>query len=92
MEQIALDLGSLFGTAVGGAGGGGIVVMLAKTYLSRTMKELDQMVTAMKYVQEQLVALTIRLERIEQIEDLIRKHDRQIASLESRISIHVDNL
>lgn len=80
-----IDIGSLIGTAMGGMGGGGAVVFMAKAYLARTLAELDDVVLAMRHVQKELAAITVKLEKIEKNDELLRKHDRQIAALESKV-------
>ncbi len=80
-----IDIGSLLGTALGGMGGGGAVVFIAKAYLARTLRELDDVVSAMKQVQRELAAITVKLEKIEKNDEIIRRHDRQIAALESQV-------
>lgn len=80
-----VDFGSLLGTALGGFGGGGVVVFIAKTYLSRTLKELDGVIVAMHSVKEQLAMIAVKLAKIEENDKLLREHDRKIAALEAKV-------
>lgn len=81
-----IDIGSLLGTAVGGMSGGGAVILVAKAYLTRALKELDDVVHAMREVQRELAAITVKLDKIEKNDEMIRRHERQIITLEAQMA------
>lgn len=71
---------------VGSAAGGGTMVFLAKLYLQKAFKDLDKVVSTMHSVQKDLVAIAIRLEKIEKYDMLILEHEKKIAVLERMTS------
>jgi len=73
-------------SVVGSAAGGGTVVFLAKLYLQRAFKDLDNVVKTMHEVQKDLTAIAIRLEKIEKYDTLILEHEKKIAVLERMTS------
>ena len=78
MHEMELSLSSLLGSAAGG----GTVVFLARLYLQRAFKDLDNVVVAMQRVQKDMATIAVRLEKFEKFDDLIREHEKKIAVLE----------
>jgi hypothetical protein len=76
-----------FSAMVGSAAGGGTVIFIAKLYLQRAFKDLDNVAKTMYKVQEELAIITTRLERFDKFDDMIHQHDRKIASLEKDVSL-----
>jgi hypothetical protein len=76
-----LDLSSILGSTAGG----GVVAVMAKLYLQRALKDLEDVVKTMVEIKQELASRGVRLDRVERNEETIRVHDRKIAALESKV-------
>mgnify|MGYP003652395033 CR=1 FL=1 len=76
-----LDLSSLLGSTAGG----GMVTIMAKLYLQRSLKDLENAVKTLQEIKIELASRGARMDLIEKNEETIRIHDRKIAALESKV-------
>lgn len=74
-----------FNSLIGSATGGGVVALMAKMYLEKAFQELETVIVTMHTIKEDLAAIAVKLERIEQNDEIIRKHDREISALNTRV-------
>ncbi len=58
---------------------------LAKTYIQKIVKELEDVVKDISSTQTQIAILTTRLENAEKTAHLLHDHDRKIAAIEQAI-------
>lgn len=61
---------------------GGLVAGLARGFLHRTLRDLDDAVMRVSTINERLATLTVRLEGVEKHYHLVYEHDRKIAGME----------
>ena len=79
MEGIEFPISAL----VGSAAGGGSVVFLAKLYLQRAFKDLDDVVDAMHEVQKELVTIAEKIKNVETNDKIIQNHETRLTVLEN---------
>ena len=58
---------------------------LAKTYIQKSFKELEDVVQKITLAQTQIAILTTRLENAEKTTHLLHDHDRKIAAIEQAL-------
>lgn len=91
MEQ-AHEITSLITTLLGGSVGGGLILYIAKKYLSDSFKKLDDTVNSLASIEAKFATISIQLsttskqlEKLELTADRVHVHDRKIAILETRM-------
>lgn len=76
-----LDLSSMAGPMASG----GIVVFLAKLYLSRALKDLEDVVKNMSLVQKDLAIIAVRLSQHDKNEEIIKDLSKRMVLMESKL-------
>lgn len=72
----------LLETLLGPAASGAVVIALARMFVTKSFKELEQVVGKISELKEQLAVIAVRLESAEKASELLQKHDRKIAAME----------
>ena len=78
MHELELSISSLLGSAAGG----GTVVLLAKLYLQRAFKDLNDVVQSMHEVHKELALIAEKLKVVEENDKILRDHETRIVLLE----------
>jgi hypothetical protein len=72
---------ALAGSALSGA----LITAMAKAFLSRSLKDLDGVVSKISEIKEQLAGIAVKLETASKESELLHEHDRKIAAMEQLV-------
>lgn len=59
-----------------------VITAMAKSYIQKSFRELEDVVQKISSVREQIAVLSIKLENAEKTSHLLHDHDRKIAAME----------
>ncbi len=72
--------------AAGALSGTAMTALLARMFISKTIKALDNAVESINIMSTQLATISVRLESLGKTYDLIHDIDRKVIALETRIN------
>ena len=73
---------NIFGSAAGGAT---LCAALARAYVSRLLRDLEETVKLLNEVKTDLIKVTIKLEHLEELSDDVNRHGLKLAALEQAV-------
>lgn len=76
-----MDMNAVLGTVATSI----VIAFLARTYIMRSAKELDEAVDGLSLVRQELAVVATKLQGVEKCLELVLEHDRKIAKLEARV-------
>lgn len=72
--------------AAGALSGTAMTALLARMFISKTLKALDNAVDSISVMSTQLATISVKLENLGKTYDLIHDIDRKVVALETRIN------
>lgn len=77
MGQINAAIAALFS--------GGITALIARTYISKSIQDLEKVLEKVSEIKGELMRIGVKLEHFEDAAELVGKHDRKIAAMEVKL-------
>ncbi len=68
-----------------GFGGCALSAALARSYITRSLRQLDEVATRVAGIKEQLAAVSVKLDAIDNQANLLTDHDRKIVAMEAAV-------
>ncbi len=65
--------------------GSGITTALAKAFIGKSLREVEQVAEKISEIKESLAALSVKLDVMDKERSIILKHDRKIAAMENQL-------
>ena len=76
----------VFEMAAGAVGGTALTTILAKAFISRSLKDLEEAVGEINKIKTELATITFRLEDLSKTHQLLRELDRKVIALETKLN------
>ncbi len=73
---------------IGTIGGGGATLLIARLLIAKALKDLDHIAERMIEIKQDLATIAVKLANHEKDREMLLRHERQIAVLESIVKGH----
>ena len=72
--------------ATGAIGGTALATVLARAFISRSLKDLDHAISKIGEIKSELATIAVRLEDLSKTNQLLRELDRKVIAIETKLS------
>ncbi len=76
---------NMYELAAGAMGGTAMAGMLARAFISRSMKDLESAINRIGEIKSELATIAVRLEDVSKTNQLVRDIDRRMIAIETKI-------